>query len=94
MERIEPTRRIALRVWWAVVWRFVLCIVVIALMQSLLVGALIAMFEMSQEAAEMLTRAASLLFGFPLTLLASWEALYRIFDKRLGEFEVILLRHD
>ncbi|MFH2202034.1 MAG: hypothetical protein ABIJ96_02865 [Elusimicrobiota bacterium] len=94
MERIEPTRRIVLKVWWALAWRFVLCCLVISLLQGLLIGGLTGMFELSPEAVERLTSAATLLFGLPLTLLASWAVLFGIFDKRLGDFEIALLKRD
>jgi len=94
MERIEPTRRIALRVWWALAWRWALCLLLISLFLGLLTSALVAMFRMSPEAAAALTTACAYLLGLPLMLLASWELLYRIFTKRFDGIEIAVLRRN
>lgn len=94
MKRIEPTRRFALQVWCALAWRFVVCLIAITLFQGLLAGALTAMLKPTPEGAQTLSRTVSALVGLPLIFAASWEILYRIFDKRIGNNEIVILRQE
>ncbi len=94
MERHKPTRAIALRVGWAILWRFALCFIVILLAEGLLIGVLVAMFKMSAEAANTLTRVVSFFVGLPLMAAAACEAIYRTIDKRFEGFELAVLRPD
>jgi hypothetical protein len=94
MERIEPTRRFALKVWWALAWRFALASIVLLFIEGLIIATLIAMFELKPESAQRLTRAFSIFVGMPLVFWASWEVLYRIFYKRIDNCEIAVLHRE
>ena len=94
MERIEPTRKIALRIWWAVVWRYLIGLVLIGLAQAMLLVVLAAMFRMSSGQAEAWSGVLFLFVGLPLIFLVSWELVYRVLRKRFVDFELVLIRRD
>ena len=94
MERHKPTRAIALQIGWSVLWRFSLGFLLILMAEGLLIGVLVAMFKMSDDAAGTLTRVVSFFIGLPLIAAAACEAIYWTFDKRFGGLELALLRRD
>jgi len=94
MERIEPTRRFALKVWWALAWRFALASILLLAAEGLIVSTLIATLQIKPESAQRLTRVFSVLIGTPLLFWASWEILYRIFHTRIEDCEIAVLRRD
>ncbi len=94
MERHKPTRAVALRVGWAIFWRFALYFIVILLAEGLLIGVLVAMFKMTDDAAGTLTRVVSFFVGLPLMAAAACEAIYRTIDKRFEDFELAVLRRE
>ncbi len=94
MERVEPTRKIAFRFCWALAWRFALCLALIGLLHGFMVGLLSSLLELSAQETDTLSGVLTILIGVPLALAASWECLYRILGTRIGDYELILARHD
>ena len=74
MERIEPTRALALKVWWAFLWRSV----VFACLAGFAVGFLFALAAIVLKLPPDVISAVSGLFGVILGALLSIEAMYRI----------------
>lgn len=92
MERIEPTRKIALKIWWAVIWRYMLSLMIIGLLQSLLLAVIVASFELNPLEAERTSGVLFLLFGLPMIFLVSWELVYRVLRKKFSNFELAVIR--
>lgn len=88
MERIEPTRALALKVWWAFLWRSV----VFACLSGFAVGFLFALAALALKLPPEIVSAVSGLFGVVLGALLSIEAMYRVLRKRFAGFELALLK--
>ncbi len=93
LERIEPTRRIAFVLWWGLVWRFLLALILIGLLHSFLFAVLVSFFDLDPTGAKELWRAVALIVTLPLALLASGEVIYRILWRRFDTFELAVLEH-
>ncbi|MEK7657518.1 MAG: hypothetical protein AAB412_07150 [Elusimicrobiota bacterium] len=88
MERIEPTRALAVKVWWAFLWRSV----VFALLAGFAVGFLFALAALVLKLPPETVSAVSGLFGVVLGALLSIESMYRVLGKKFSGFEVVLLK--
>ena len=90
MERLEPTRLLALKVWWAFVWRSVLFGVLLGFGMGILLGILsVAAPGISPETA---SGVLTVFVGFPLGIGISIEVMYRLLRKRFKDFEIALVR--
>ncbi len=94
MERVEPTRKIALRFWWALAWRMALCVALIGLLQGFVLGLLTAVLKLTAQETDTVSGALTILIGIPLVLAASGECLYRILGTRIGGHEIVLVRRN
>jgi hypothetical protein len=94
VERLEPTRKLALRFAWALLWRLAICSVLIGLFQVYLLSALTHGLNLEAGGVNTASFGLTLLIGLPLSLLALWECLYRITDLRLGDLSLLLVRHE
>ncbi|MFA5139681.1 MAG: hypothetical protein WC728_10655 [Elusimicrobiota bacterium] len=92
MDRIEPTRRIALTVWWALVWRYFIGLLLVGLLQSLVLVLLASMLQLTPAGADNVSRALFFLLALPLLFLVSWELVYRILRKRFAGFRIVLVK--
>ena len=92
MDRIEPTRRIALTVWWALVWRYLIGLFLVGLVQSLALVLLATALQLTPQGADTLARALFVLLALPLLFLVSWELVYRILRKRFSGFRILLVK--
>ncbi|MBI4423246.1 MAG: hypothetical protein HY554_05945 [Elusimicrobia bacterium] len=90
MARIEPTRALALTVWWAFIWRAVLGAVGAGFAIGLALGLLAQLGVLGQRALENL----SAFFGLAVGLLVSVEVMYRVLRKRFKDFEIALVSRE
>ena len=89
MERLEPTRALALKVWWAFMWRAVLGALAAGLLAGMGLGVVTAALGLRDVSA--LQGVVSLL-GMAIGVGISAEVMYRILKKRFKGFEIVLLR--
>jgi len=90
MERLEPTRQLAFKVWWAFMWRAVL----FAVVAGFLVGVVFGLFSMVLKIDPHALNGVSGLLGLGVGALVSIEVMFRILKKKFNGFEVVLLRTD
>lgn len=89
MERLEPTRVLALKVWWAFIWRAVLGALAAGVLAGMVIGVLTAALGVTDNSA--LSGLVSLV-GMALGVGVSAEVMYRILKKKFKGFEIALLR--
>lgn len=89
MERLEPTRALALKVWWAFIWRAVLLTMAGGFLLGVVFGLLGALLGLGVDA---LSGLAGFL-GLVLGAVVSVEVMFRILKKKFAGFELALL-HD
>jgi len=78
MERVEPTRRIALSIWWSLVWRSALALLAIGLARTFLIVLLAMLLRLNAGAIDMTMRFVDLFLTLPAIALATWEIVYRL----------------
>ncbi len=85
--RLEPTRMMALQVWWAWFWRAAAGTFIAAFVVGLLLGVigLVLGFDASQNRG--LMGGLSMLVAFPVSV----EMLYRVLRKRFTGFQIAIL---
>lgn len=88
MERIEPTRSLALKVWWAFMWRAV----VFALLSGFAVGIVVGLLSVLLRLAPESVSTLSGLLGLVLGAVVSIEVMYRLLGKKFDGFEIALIR--
>lgn len=89
MERLEPTRVLALKVWWAFIWRAVLGALAAGVLAGMVIGVVTAALGVTDNSA--LSGLVSLV-GMLLGVGVSAEVMYRILKKKFKGFEIALLR--
>ncbi len=87
MDRIEPTRKIALRLWWAFVWRSVLFAVGAGFSVGLVLGLLGALLKLTPDRMASVSGFLGVILGAGLSV----EAMYRVLRKKYPDFEIALL---
>ena len=90
MTRLEPTRALALKVWWAFVWRAFLAVVASGFVIGLLVAFFAVAVGLSRRAVENLTT----LFGVVIGVGVSIEVMFRVLRKRFAAFEIALIARE
>ena len=89
VELIEPTRGLALKVWWAFVWRAVLGALAAGMLAGVVIG--IATTALGMEDPSALSGVVSLL-GMLIGVGVSAEVMYRVLKKKFTGFSVALIR--
>ena len=87
MNRIEPTRLLALKVWWAFLWRAAAGAVAGGFVIGVLLGFAARFTGMGPRAVKNL----SAFLGLAIGLGVSIEVMYRVLRKRFTDFEIALL---
>jgi xanthosine utilization system XapX-like protein len=90
MERLEPTRKLALKVWWSFIWRAVLLAIAAGFAVGVVFGALSLMLRVDPQA----LNGVSGLLGLGIGAVVSIEVMYRILRKKFNGFEIALIRTD
>ncbi|MFH1725094.1 MAG: hypothetical protein ABII00_10810 [Elusimicrobiota bacterium] len=90
IERIEPTRLLALKVWWAFIWRAV----AFAALVGFLVGVVFGVLSMIVRVDPVALSGVSGLLGITLGIGVSIEVMYRVLRKKFAGFEIALIRSD
>ncbi|MBI5202447.1 MAG: hypothetical protein HY925_12725 [Elusimicrobia bacterium] len=81
---IEPTRSIALQVWWAWFWRAAIGTFVAAFAVGLLLGVAGLVLGFDATRSRGLMGGLSMLVAFPVSV----EMLYRVLRKRFSTFQI------
>lgn len=90
MERIEPTRAIALKVWWAYTWRMLVIILAAFVATAILIILFSMLVRLSDGGIRVL--GAFIQLGFFLATVAlSVEAMLRVLKMKFDDFEIALL---
>ena len=89
VEVIEPTRALALKVWWAFVWRAVLGALAAGMLAGMVIGILTTALGMDDPSA--LSGVVSLL-GMAIGVGVSAEVMYRVLKKKFKGFSIALVR--
>ncbi|TPW21813.1 MAG: hypothetical protein FD126_310 [Elusimicrobia bacterium] len=89
VELIEPTRGLALKVWWAFLWRAVLGALAAGMLAGVVIGLLTSALGMQDPSA--MSGVVSLL-GMVIGVGVSAEVMYRILKKKFKGFAVALIR--
>jgi len=90
MERIEPTRQLALKVWWAFIWRAI----VFAVLSGFLIGIVFGVLALVVRADPEAMSGVSGLLGLVLGIGVSVEVMFRVLKKKFDGFEVALIRSE
>ncbi|MFA6091834.1 MAG: hypothetical protein WCU88_02175 [Elusimicrobiota bacterium] len=88
MERIEPTRVLALKVWWAFMWRALLA----ALVTGVVLGTVFTILGMLLGLPMEALTAFSGLLGLVLGAAVSVEMMYRALRTKYGDVEIAFTR--
>ncbi|TBR23751.1 hypothetical protein EPO15_05340 [bacterium] len=89
VEVLEPTRALALKVWWAFLWRAVLGALAAGMLAGVLIGLVTSAVGMSDPSA--LSGVVSLL-GLLIGVGVSAEVMYRVLKKKFKGFAIALVR--
>ncbi|MBI3548589.1 MAG: hypothetical protein HY078_06000 [Elusimicrobia bacterium] len=87
MDRIEPTRALALKVGWAFFWRAG----VSWLLLTFLTGVLFGVLRRLVDVGEMFYMALSMILTLSIAFAVTIEVMFRILQKRFDEFDIALL---
>ncbi|PJB23140.1 MAG: hypothetical protein CO113_18860 [Elusimicrobia bacterium CG_4_9_14_3_um_filter_62_55] len=90
MERLEPTRQLALKIWWAFIWRAVIIAVLGGFAVGVVFGALSVAIRVDPQA----LNGVSGLLGLGIGAVVSIEVMFRILKKKFNGFEIALLTTD
>jgi len=90
MERIEPTRGIALKVWWAFIWRAVLFALLAGFVVGLAVGLVAAVLRLTTEQISPIAG----FFGIVIGAAVSIEVMYRLLRKKFSGFEIAIVKRE
>lgn len=85
--RLEPTRAMALQVWWAWFWRAAAGTFAASFAVGLLLGVLGLVFGFDASTNRSLMGGLSMLVAFPVSV----EMLYRVLRKRFAGFQIAIL---
>jgi xanthosine utilization system XapX-like protein len=88
MERIEPTRALALKIWWAFMWRAVLAALAAGFAIGLVVGLLSVLLGLAPEAVSTISGFLGLVLGAGVSI----EVMYRLLRKKFDGFEIAIVR--
>jgi hypothetical protein len=88
MERIEPTRQLAVKVWWAFIWRAFLMVMAAGFVVGLVFGLLGSAVGLSQETMGGISSFLGLVIGVGVSI----EVMYRILRKKFKGFEIAVIR--
>ena len=89
VELIEPTRGLALKVWWAFLWRAVLGALAAGMIAGMVIGLLTSALGMQDPSA--MSGVVSLL-GMAIGVGVSAEVMYRVLKKKFKGFAVALIK--
>ena len=87
MNRIEPTRKLALKVWWAFLWRAAAGAVAGGFVIGVLLGFAARFTGMGPRAVENIAGFLGLAIGLGVSV----EMMYRVLRKRFKDFEIALV---
>jgi hypothetical protein len=90
VERIEPTRQLAAKIWWAFAWRALLLVVGAGFLLGLALGLIGFALKTSQESMANVSGFLGLLIGVG----ASIEVMYRLLNKRFKTFQLVVVSPD
>jgi hypothetical protein len=88
MERIEPTRAIALKVWWAFIWRAVVFALLSGFAVGLGVGLLAAALKLTPEQISPIAGFFGLVIGAGVSI----EVMFRLLRKKFQGFEIAIVK--
>jgi len=88
VERLEPTRQLALKVWWAFIWRAAL----FALLGGFLIGMVFGVVQIALGLDPAAMTGISGLLGLALAVGISVEVMFRLLKKRFNGFELALIK--
>ena len=89
VEVIEPTRTLALKVWWSFVWRAVLGALAVGVLAGMVIGVVTTAMGVTDNSA--LSGLVSLV-GMFLGVAVSAEVMYRVLKKKFAGFRIALVR--
>lgn len=89
VELIEPTRGLALKVWWAFLWRAVVGALAAGMLAGVVIGLLTSALGMQDPSA--MSGVVSLL-GMAIGVGVSAEVMYRVLKKKFKGFAVALIK--
>jgi hypothetical protein len=91
----EPTYQTALKLWWAMVWRFVPVIVICIVVASIAIGVVSAMIGvatgMEKEQVQNMGAVAGFFVGLVLNVLVSIWLIRRLMTKGFGRFRLAVM---
>ena len=89
VEVLEPTRALALRVWWAFIWRAVLGALAAGMLAGVVIGVVSMALKLEDPSA--LSGLVSLI-GMAIGVGVSAEVMYRLLKKKFKGFSIALIR--
>ncbi|MFA6030816.1 MAG: hypothetical protein WC969_13240 [Elusimicrobiota bacterium] len=90
MERIEPTRALALKVWWAFMWRAVVFALLAGFVIGIAFGLFSAVFGLKPETIGGFAGLLGLVLGIGVSI----EVMFRVLRKKFDGFELALLKSE
>ncbi|MBI5245305.1 MAG: hypothetical protein HY922_16705 [Elusimicrobia bacterium] len=88
MERIEPTRAVALKVWWAFLWRAVVFSLLCGVAAGLALAVISAALRLRPEQISPIAGLSGVVIGGAVSI----EVMYRVLGKKFKGFEIALIR--
>lgn len=88
---LEPDRRIALQVWWALIWRSTLISIAITTAFAICLGFIAVLFGMSSERLDSVASAISPVIAVIVYTGVSVEVTRRILRKKFENFKIVIL---
>ena len=89
VEVLEPTRALALKIWWSFVWRAVLGALAVGVLAGMVIGVVTTAMGVTDNSA--LSGLVSLV-GMFLGVAVSAEVMYRVLKKKFAGFRIALIR--
>ena len=90
MARLEPTRQLALKVWWAFVWRAFLLVLLLRVAIVISFSFIGTLLHIPPESMETTAN----ILGLGLGVAISVEVMFRLLRKKFKTFQIILATPD
>ena len=89
MERLEPTRALALKVWWAFIWRAVVGALAVGILAGMALGLVTSALGIRDVSA---LQGLVSIIGMATGVGISAEVMYRVLKKKFKGFSIALIR--
>lgn len=90
MERLEVTRAVALKVWWAYTWRVMLILIAALIVLAVLLGLMAAALGLGERGINIVAKIAQAFWIIAIAVIAV-EVMRRVLMLKFEDFEIAII---